>query len=203
MGIRKSFAVSEYYHIFNRGVEKRTIFKQQRDYVRFVEYLRFFNTEEPSRSIDFRKYKCKDRPCRLVEVVAYCLNPNHFHLILKEKKENGISTFLKKICTGYAMYFNKKYERSGILFQGRFKSAHIGSNDLLLYMSAYVNCNSEIHGIKDAENYKWCSFDEYLGKSKGICQRNIVSGQFASPQDYRKFCAEKVIGMKERKEMEK
>jgi putative transposase len=87
---------------------------------------------------------------RLVDVVAYCINSNHFHLLLRENKENGIATFMKKICTGYAMYFNKKNERSGILFQGRFKSVHVDSNDLLLYVSAYINCNSEIHGIEKA-----------------------------------------------------
>jgi hypothetical protein len=135
-------------------------------------------------------------------VVAYCLNPNHFHLILKENKENGIATFMKKICTGHAMYFNKKYERSGVLFQGRFKSVHASSNDLLLYLSAYVNCNSQIHSIADALEYPWCSFSEYMGK-KGIeCQKDIIMSQFKNSEEYRTFCLEKVVGMKKRKDME-
>lgn len=196
---REKLAVGEVYHIFNRGVEKRDIFLEDRDYQRFIETLIFFNTEKPSWLIE-------DRPRveeELVEAIAYCLNPNHFHLLLREKKENGITDFMRKICTGYAMYFNQKYDHSGVLFQGRFKSVHIGSNEHLLYVSAYVNCNSQIHGIKNAIDYPWCSFSEYLGKEGMGCQKQILLGQFKSPDDYRDFCLEKAAGMKKKKEDEK
>jgi len=198
---REIIAVGEYYHIFNRGVDKRIIFKHNKDYVRFLESLIFFNTEN---SIQMRlEDKVRPKPDeRLVDIVVHCLNPNHFHLILKENKKNGITTFMKKICTGYAMYFNKKHERSGVLFQGRFKSVHIDSNDLLLYMSAYVNCNSQIHGIADALKYPWCSFPEYIGKEGIGCQKDKIMGQFKNSEDYKTFCLEKVVGMKERKVME-
>lgn len=192
--------IGEYYHVFNRGVEKRKIFHHKADYVHFLESMIFFNTERPSWSVN--KKSLEDRPReeeRLVDVVAYCLNPNHFHMILKENIENGITTFMKKVSTGYAMYFNKKNERSGVLFQGRFKSVHIGSNDLLLYLSAYVNCNSQVHGIADASVYSWCSFSEYMGGAGIGCQKEVVTKQFGKSREYGDFCFEKVIGMKERK----
>lgn len=197
------FAVDEYYHIFNRGIEKRNIFYKKKDYERFLRSLVIFNTKKSSWKIyDLEKSGVDFKPTddeRLVDIVAYCLNPNHFHLILKEKTKGGISTFMKKVGTGYAMYFNKKNERSGILFQGRFKSIHLSSNNLLLYVSAYINCNSEVHGIEKAEKYPWCSFSEYLGSQENICQKNDILKQFKNPLDYKEFCLEKVIGMKEKK----
>ena len=204
---REKLIVGEYYHIFNRGVEKRSIFNNPNDYLRFLDSMIFFNTEKPGWAVkNLRQSGVEDRPRseeRLVDIVAYCLNSNHFHFILKENKENGITTFMKKICTGHAMYFNKKYERSGVLLQGRFKSVHINSNDLLLYLSAYVNCNSQIHAIKNAEKYPWCSFPEYLGADGIGCQKNVITEQFRNINEYNDFCLEKVVGMKERKNMEK
>ena len=198
---QEPLTINENYHIFNRGVEKRIIFKNSKDYFRFIESIIYFNTEIPTRMLSEEKSYPKDDE-KLVDVITYCLNPNHFHFILRERKENGIATFMKKICTGYAMYFNKKYERSGVLFQGRFKSVHIESDDLFLYLSAYVNCNSQIHGIANALDYKWCSFSEYIKKERGIgCQKNEILKQFKNIEEYKKFCMEKVIGMKERKNM--
>ncbi len=196
---REIITTGEYYHIFNRGVDKKIIFKQKGDYSRFLMSLIYFNTEAPIQMRSEEKVLPKDKE-RLVDVVAFCPDPNHFHLILKENKENGIATFMKKIGTGHAMYFNKKYNRSGFLFQGRFKSVHINSNDQLLYASAYVNCNSQIHGIEEAEKYPWCSFPEYLGR-KGIgCQKDEILQQFKAAEEYKAFCMEKVVGMKAKKE---
>jgi putative transposase len=198
---KEKFEVDEYYHVFNRGVEKRRIFYKKADYERFINYLIIFNTTESSWKINNKnKFEIDDEK-QLVKIIAYCINPNHFHLILRENKEDGISRFMKKICTGYAMYFNKKNERSGILFQGRYKASHISTDDLLLYISAYVNCNSEIHGIETAEKYPWCSFPEYLNiNTKGICNKDLILNQFKGLEEYKKFCGEKVVGMKEKKE---
>lgn len=204
---RNAFAIGEYYHIFNRGVEKRKIFNQERDYARFIDSMIFFNTEKSSWVVnDLREKGIDARPKSgemLVDIIAFCLNPNHFHLLLKENKENGITSFMKKISTGYAMYFNKKYERSGVLFQGRFKSIHIKSNSHLLYASVYVNCNSRIHGIENAEKYPWCSLPEYLGKSGNICRNSSIVDQFKDREEYRIFCGENITAMKDKKEMEK
>ena len=201
---REIITTGEYYHIFNRGVEKRSIFHQQSDYKRFLESMMYFNTQASIEMKSDEKIFPKPED-RLVDIVAYCLNKNHFHFLLKEIKEGGIATFMKKICTGYAMYFNSKNERSGVLFQGRFKSLHISSNDILLYVSAYVNCNSQIHGVEDAQDYPWCSFPEYLGENDNVekCQKEIIMEQFKSVDEYKTFCLDRVVGMQDRKKFEK
>lgn len=198
---RDTFVSGEYYHIFNRGVEKRELFHEKNDYIRFFNSVIDFNTCMPS-----WKNKIEDGPRlpRLVDIIAYCLNPNHFHFILKQKYDQGITTFMKKICTGYAMYFNKKYSRSGVLFQGRFKSVHIDSNDQLLYVSAYVNCNSEVHGISPSDSYRWCSFQEYYERKKGIAtDKEIILGQFREASEYRDYAVNQIPYMRQRKELEK
>ncbi len=204
---RDAFAVGEFYHIFNRGVEKRKIFNQGNDYLRFIDSMIFFNTEKSGWLVnDLREKGIDARPNpedMLVDIIAYCLNPNHFHLLLKENKENGITTFMKKVSTGYAMYFNKKYDRSGVLFQGRFRSVRIESTSHLLYTSVYVNCNSQIHGIEKAEKYPWCGMREYLGGNGDVCQKGIIMDNFKNGEEYRHYCAENIEVMRDRKEMEK
>ncbi|MCX6766047.1 MAG: transposase [Candidatus Moranbacteria bacterium] len=203
---REPLVLDEYYHIYNRGVEKRQIFSSARDYSRFLDSLVNFNTNLPSWKVGGPAPKIEDGPRiikpeeKLVDIVSYCLNPNHFHLILKQRKDQGITTFIKKVCTGYAMYFNKKYDRSGVLFQGRFKSVLITSNEQLLYVSAYVNCNSEIHELSQAENYPWSSFRVYLGEKDRIgLEKEIVLGQFSDPAEYKKYAVEQIKIIKENK----
>jgi putative transposase len=137
-----------YYHIYNRGVEKRDIFCNKSDYKRFIVGLREFNSlnsislrdqlEFPSRSSTSVDTEVELREEKLVEIVAYCLNPNHYHLIVKEVVENGVAKFIQKLGTGYTNYFNKKYDRTGSLFQGRYKKVEIKENSRLLYLSAYA-----------------------------------------------------------------
>ena len=138
------FAPEEYYHIYNRGVEKRKIFLNKKDYERFLFLLFICNN---SSSVEIRnyggltsveKFKLK-RETTLVDIGAYCLMPNHFHLLLKEKTEGGISLFMQKLMTAYTMYFNKVYKRSGVLFQGSFKARHIEEDKYLEYLYAYIH----------------------------------------------------------------
>lgn len=196
------FATDEYYHVYNRGTEKRDIFLQVRDYFKFLESLKIFNDSEPAWKT-IRGETSNRKP--FVEVVAYCLNPNHYHLILKQKQGKGISEFMRKLGTGYTMYFNKKYDRSGVLFQGNFKAVHIDSNEYLLYVSAYVNCNSEVHGIMDAVKYRWCSFSEFISNGCGeICtNKGIILGQFKNKDDYKEYAKIQATEMKNNKEMQR
>ncbi len=144
-------AIGETYHIYNRGAHKRDVFTSERDYQRFQLLLHLMNGTSPieMRNV-FRKYggrssaaifeeEVPEQP--LVDVLAYCLMPNHFHLVLRQKVENGISVYLKKVFTAYSMYFNTKYEHSGVLFQGRFKSRHIDNEAYFRYIFAYVHLN--------------------------------------------------------------
>lgn len=140
MGLRRTPLVAgEYYHIYNRGIDKKKIFLDKGDHFHFLKLLYICNSKK---SIKLRKIeKNFERGETIVDIGAYCLMPNHFHLLCHEKTENGISVFMKKLLTAYAMYFNKKYERSGILFQGRFKSEHASTDKYLKYLYAYIHLN--------------------------------------------------------------
>lgn len=197
------FITGEYYHIFNRGVEKITIFPHGSDYWRFVKSLKQFNTAEPAYKIDRLNKKgiaLDSKP--YVEIIAYCINPNHFHLLLRQVEERGVTEFMRKLGTGYTMYFNKRYERSGVLFQGKFKFTHMDRNEQLLYTSAYVNFNSEIHGIAKAEKYRWCSMPEYLSGEKILCRKDIILEQFKCAKEYKDFAEKTATFAKSKKGME-
>lgn len=132
----------EFYHIYNRGVNKDKIFHDKNDYERFINLIEFCNNDRSGdkyRDIDFTQV----RPVydQIVAIGAYVLMPNHFHFLIKETVKDGASKFMKKISTAYAMYFNKKYERTGALFEGRFKSRHVDSDEYLKYLYAYIYMN--------------------------------------------------------------
>lgn len=182
----KPFANGEVYHVFNRGAHKQKIFAAQEDYARFLLLAYLGNSNNPARLRDtleihrgstfgevFLKEEVDDP---LVDILAYALMPNHYHLVLKQKVDNGISMFMKKLGTGYTMSFNTKYEHSGVIFQGRFKSKYIDSNAYFRYIFAYVHLNPvalvepgwQEHGIKDQKRvrkflneYQYNSYYDY------------------------------------------
>ncbi len=216
---KTEFINGEIYHIYNRGTDKRNIFMDRYDFQRFLLSMREFNREEAGKTIReiLRNDSCRDRvsaECRdsvsasgLVKVVAYCLNPNHYHLILEQQVDGGISKFMHKIGVAHTMYFNEKYNRSGSLFQGKFKAVHINSNEYLLYLSAYVNKNNFIHG---GTNERW-PYSSWLDYINGVgrdtvstftptgfcrdwistyytCEKDIILDQFGrSAEEYKKF----------------
>jgi len=202
---KTKFQNNRYYHIFNRGVDKREIFSDRYDYVRFLESLKLFNRVETIGSI----YEFNYQPKRnketgppiggpvsietdaLVEIVVYALLPNHFHLLLEQKKENGISEFMKKLGGGYTGFYNKKHKRSGSLFQGSFKSVYIDSESYLNYLSAYINANPQIHGIEIADKYNWSSYQNYLNiKNEALCNKEIILKDFIDIQKYKEYVNE-------------
>jgi len=209
MSTRKSiFSDGELYHVYNRGVDKRIIFADEYDIKRFFKSMVEFNTVDPIGSLYENSFlelggeTAKSRN-KLVNIVAYCLNPNHFHFILEQLVDGGISEFMKRI-GGYTWYFNNKYERNGSLFQGVFKDVHIDSNEYLLHLSAYVNLNSHVHQL-GGETAKLIesrsSWEEYTNeKVRGICEKEIVLGQFRSRDEYKKFALSSLESIKQRKE---
>ena len=215
---KTKFVNEEYYHIYNRGVDKRKVFLDQLDYSRFLKGLSDFNTklvreERKRRKSELSSDSSSERKSELssdlvssdlVEIVAYCLNPNHFHLILKQVEERGIEIFMHKQGTGYSNYFNKKYKRSGSLFQGPFKSIHIDSNEYLLYISAYVNKNYFIHGYGSG-NWQYSSLLDYIGKrNEALCSKKIILDQFDNNfKAYEKFASDNALYIKEKKELER
>lgn len=141
------FEIGEIYHVYNRGVEKRILFQNHYEYRRFLALLYVSNNTKPIHlsNIDhndsIEKIFEKERGEPLVAIGAYCLMPNHFHLLFTPLVEGGISKFMQKIQTGYSMYFNKKHSRVGSLFQGTFKSKHIDKNEYLMYVYSYIHLN--------------------------------------------------------------
>jgi len=183
------FINGEIYHIVTRGVEKRQIFSGDPDYYRAIFSLFEFNDEKHVLMRDRRRTRLQQKKLGreqfsanrdlLVEILAFCLMPNHIHLLLRQLKDNGISKFMGKFGAGYVTYFNKKYDRTGHLFQGRFRAVPIRNNEQLQNVFVYIHTNpTEIiepgwkkEGIKNPEeiikfleNYKWSSYLDYIGK---------------------------------------
>ena len=201
MAIRKHpFEIGQYYHVYNRGVDKRDVIMEEYDLDRFMLSVIEFNTVNPIGSIfenKFKKSKNKknqnphletgcpsgqgdnDASYRLVDVVAYCVNPNHYHFLLTPLVDKGIERFMQRLGVGYTKYFNEKYKRSGVLFQGRFKSKHIDSDGYLMHVSAYINMNNRDSLGHPVSKLSASSFWEYVG--------------FVPGEKYGKFCSKKVI----------
>ncbi len=175
-------SIGEYYHVYNRGTDKRNIFLSEKDYERFLILLHLGNSQnavqvrELSQGLTLGKLFDLPVEKRIVDIGAYCLMPNHFHLLLREKQERGISLFLQKISTAYTMFFNKKYERTGALFSGTFKAEHADYDQYLKYLFSYIHLNPvklidpkwRDSGITDKktaieylQKYRYSSFIDY------------------------------------------
>jgi putative transposase len=176
MSLRKQiFSIGEYYHLYNRGTDKRIIFKEEKDYNHFLYLMYICNT---TKSIELRNIgENFDRDETLVDIGAYCLMPNHFHILTYEKTEGGISKYMRKLLTAYSMYFNKKYKRTGKLYEGVFKSIHANTDPYLKYLYSYIHLNpaklidknwkesknkDTVNLLKYVFSYKYSSIGEYI-----------------------------------------
>lgn len=187
-----AFGNGEFYHVVNRGVEKRITFLDRRNYQRFLETMEYYRFKNPPTRFSFR-----DRPNIfnkgsgnkvLVEIICFCLMPNHFHLLLKQVEENGVSIFLSKLTNSYTKYFNIKYKRVGPLFQGSFKAVRIEDDEQLIHTSRYIHLNPLIdYLVKDLRVYQYSSYPQFLGLKDGFCKIHYILDHFASPSAYEKF----------------
>ena len=197
--MRKKEEKSNFFHIYNRGVDKRIIFKDHINYLHFLELLKGVNTLEPIGSLYHYKQNednlINKNSEKLVEIISYSLIPNHFHLLVREASENGISKFMHKIGTGYTNHFNYKNERSGYLFQGPYKSVLVDSDDYLNYLSAYIFANSEIHGVCNAEKHKYSNYNLALsGRSRYF--RKYILKYFSNVEEYKEYVKEVIQNSK-------
>lgn len=198
------------YHVYNRGVEKRNIFSDDKDYLRFIHDLFEFNDKNPAINLAYYVGKQSkevgllkiDREPRklLVELIAFCLMPNHFHLLVRQREENGLTEFMRKIGTGYTNYFNKKYDRVGGLFQGRFKAVLVNREEYLIHLPFYIHTNplDIIYGsstsidwdkkIEFLNNYRWSSYLDYIGRKNfpSVTSRNFLLEFFGGEEEYKK-----------------
>lgn len=186
------------FHILNRGVEKRKIFLNQKDYLRFTYNLIDFNNLNTvfsyfeRRNLAMRKPKNEKKKIKkeVVDVLSWCLMPNHFHVLTYEKEEKGVSLFSKKITSGYTQYFNLENDRSGVLFQGRSKIISVQNNEHFLWAPFYIAANPlnlfqpdwKEEGIRDPKkafdflvSYKWSSFPDLMGENnfKEVINKNL------------------------------
>ena len=209
MSSRKfSLVPGEYYHVYNRGVDKRPVFKSRYDVERFLQCMNEFNTKDPIGSLYENSFAKKSQIISnkpLLAFVAYCLNPNHYHFLVTPLIEKGIETFMHRLGTGYTMFFNEKYKRSGSLFQGRFKASHVNSNEYLLHVSAYINLNDKTHQLGGSTSkLVRSSWSEYtLSDPKRVCDKNIILEQFKTPGEYRDFALSSLKDIVERKTSER
>lgn len=212
-----SFAPGEYYHLYNRGTEKRTIFLDYGDYLRFLVLLHVADFHQPVQLSDYCQglsspitaLWARSFGDKLVDVGAYCLMPNHFHLLVREKADNGIPKFMKKLLTGYSMYFNKKRTRTGQLFEGTFKATHVDNDEYLKYLFAYIHLNpvkiNDPTGWKNKTilhpetareflaGYEYSSYPYYTGRSRpsdSILNHQVFPDYFRTAKDFNDFINE-------------
>lgn len=199
------FYPGEYYHVLNRGVSKENIFLDERDWIRFLFLILYLQAPNTIYNIsDFVTHFTQHRVFsslrknaitskniareRTVELICFTLMPNHFHLLIREKKSGGISNYLQRVQNAYSKYFNIKYKRSGHVFQGPFRAIHIEDNEQLLYTSAYIHSNPrQLQPWRNKmEQYPWSSFIDYSQENRWdtLLVLKHLLGQFKKPSDY-------------------
>ncbi|MBI2428361.1 MAG: transposase [Ignavibacteriales bacterium] len=165
---------NEYFHVYNRGVERKEIFFNERNFTYFIR--RMTDALDPTE----------------IEIVAYCLMPNHFHLLLFQKEPEGITKFVRSVCDGYAKAINKERSRTGHLFEGKYKIKQIESDDYLLHLSRYIHLNPvRAQLVSQAEEWEFSSCREYFEmRENKIISNRVISDQIGNAEQYRKFVEE-------------
>ena len=176
-----------HYHLFNRGSNKCDIFLDQEDYFFYLKKIKIYKA----------KYE--------IEFINYSLSANHYHYTVKQLSEIPVSKFMHILHTSYVYYFNKKYERVGPLFQDRYKQRIISKTEYLIWLSAYINGNNEIHGnVKESKDWQYSSYLDYAGKRKGtLCNKDIVLAQFKDFKEYINYVKDVIKKSRERKYVQK
>jgi putative transposase len=217
------FETGEIYHIYNRGVEKRDIYIDRSDYFRFISSLYECNDENAVVMQERIKERIKRNQTKnsigrtyerepLVEILAFTLMPNHYHLIVRQLVDDGISLFMKKLGNTYVPYFNYKYERRGMgsIFQGKFKAVHVKTDEQFIYLVWYVFTNSldlleknwREGGIKDIKkainhmnSYKWSSYLDCIGIKNfpSVTSREFLMDNFGGEKEIKQFIEERII----------
>ena len=207
MSIRKvSFVFGEYYHIYNRGNSKQKIFHNKEDYLYFLKLLHVLNQKNNKQLRDqardiFISHKDNDP---LVAIGAYVLMPNHFHILITPTENGNVSKYMQKVCTGYVMYYNQKYKRSGSLFEGKFKSQHANNDKYLKYLFSYIHLNPlklidknwKEKGIKNIQkifdflnSYEYSSYLDYENENKRpqsiLLNKKLFPDYFPSHKEFK------------------
>jgi putative transposase len=200
------FSTHEFYHLYNRGADKRLTFKSVGDRERFLSLLYLCNQDA---AVDLKRQGrtlsqalMNKRGESLLDVAAYCLMPNHFHILVRAKEPDSVSRFMQKLCTGYTMYFNKRHERTGVLFEGKFKFKHVPDDRYLKYLISYIHLNPvkliepewKDKGIRDSDaalrflhGYTHSSYLDYVASPRAqgaLIQREALLEIINVPSDF-------------------
>lgn len=203
----------ETYHVYNRSISSIPVFVSNSDYHRAIEALNYYQFSEVQISFSkFKKLSLRKRALlfekfnkrgkRLVKILCFCLMPNHFHLLLKQFRKEGISKFIANFQNSYTRYFNLKNKRVGPLLQGTFKAIRIGTDEQLIHVSRYIHLNPYsslvVRNLEELEKYPWSSLKEYIfPQRKGLSFPKEVLEFFKSFREYKKFVFDRANYQKE------
>lgn len=180
-----------YYHIYNRGLTKRDIFLTPTDYKRFVKTFLYYQIQNPKPKFSLYNPSIHkiDSSKKIIEITCYCLMPNHFHFLIKQLKDNGISEFMRKFIHSYNKYWNIKHNSEGPLLQGIFKAVLVESDEQLLHLSRYIHLNPLVSKIiNNLDDYQWSSYLSYMNpQDTSSIDKNKILEFFISTQEYKKF----------------
>lgn len=202
----KVHAPEELYHVYNRGMQKQAIFSSDADRFRFLFLIlvlqgtrsipnmsRSVKQSVQSRTLNIEsEIENRVTKSRMVELVHFCLMPNHFHLLLREKCDGGIAKYMQRVLTAYTKYFNVRHGKSGHLFQGSYKSVHVADDEQLMHLSAYIHKNPcELPGWRGNEHsYYWSSYMDCLDENRfgNLLDTSVVTDRYSAAKgEYKTF----------------
>lgn len=206
----------EIYHIFNKGIDGRITFGNEADFLRVYKIMNYYvYSSPPVRLSTYLDLKIEAQQLlnnsdfgeKMVSIICYCFMPNHFHFVLKQLVDNGISKFISQFLNSYTRYFNTKNKRIGQLFLDRFKNVLVENDPQMMHLSRYVHLNPYSSGVVSSidqlKEYKWSSFKEYIKEvNEPICDKEVVLSNFGVKKTYEKFVLERADYQRELKRIE-
>ncbi len=210
--IRKDPLVTgEVYHVYNKSIAGYRIFNNDSEFLRMINVVCYYQREKPGLKFsDFirspeaknnhlppRRWESGGRE-KLVEIIAYCIMPTHLHLVVKQLKEYGISTFMSNVQNSYARYFNTKHERKGPLWEGKFQNLLVETDEYLLHLTRYIHLNpTTAHLVDKPEDWLSSSYQEYLFSTDNsrICKYDDILD--IGSKDYKEFVEDRISYQRE------
>ncbi|MBI4096764.1 MAG: transposase [Candidatus Levybacteria bacterium] len=195
------FAINQVYHVFNRSIARQPIFNNKHDYDRFLDLINFYRFDKPPLRFSHYKRLSKEQKDEfennfminrnpMIEILTYCIMPNHFHFLLRPKQDSAISDFMRNLQNSYSKYFNVRYDRTGSLFQFMFKAVRMETDEQMVHVSRYIHLNpatAYLVEAKDLDKYEWSSFKSYISDIQSNVSTEMILSRFRSKQDYKKF----------------
>ncbi len=200
------FVSNQVYHVFNRSIASQTIFIDKYDYKRVLDLINFYRFSKPPLRFSHYKRLQKDQKEEfektfminrnpMIEILAYCIMPNHVHFLVRPKENNAVSDFMRNLQNSYSKYFNTKRKRTGSLFQFMFKAVRMETDEQLVHVSRYIHLNpatAYIVEAADLDTYQWSSFKDYISDIPSNTNVEMILSRFKSRQGYRKFVLDQV-----------